>query len=82
MRAFLDTCAVTYSGDYRLFTLLGSELATNAIQHSRSSRPGGSFTLQVRRSARGLHLTCADRGSLTQRSWGRLEPARGHACRV
>ncbi|GHD15891.1 hypothetical protein GCM10007147_03790 [Nocardiopsis kunsanensis] len=78
VRAFLDTCAAGYSRDYRyLFTLLGSELAANAIQHSRSSHPGGSFTLRVRRTASGLHLTCQDRGSLASRSWGRLEPEPG-----
>ncbi|MBE3001352.1 ATP-binding protein [Nocardiopsis sp. HNM0947] len=75
VRAFLDTCALTVSSsidsqdsqdsrEYRyLFTLLGSELATNAIQHSRSGEAGGSFTLVVRRSCEGLHLTCKDHGS-------------------
>ena len=38
-RAFLDTCAATETDDYRyLFTLLGSELANNAIRHSLSGR--------------------------------------------
>ncbi|RKS10322.1 histidine kinase-like protein [Nocardiopsis sp. Huas11] len=67
VRAFLDTCAAAQSGDYRyLFTLLGSELANNAIRHSLSGRPGGSYTLLVHRSRDGLRLTCHDRGGLRQ----------------
>ncbi|MFD3686577.1 ATP-binding protein [Nocardiopsis sp. NPDC058631] len=75
VRAFLDTCAATRSQDYRyLFTLLGSELANNAIRHSLSSRPGGSYTLVVHRRRDGLHLTCRDRGGLREHD-ARLEPA-------
>lgn len=58
-RLFLDTCAADCSDDYRyLFTLLGSELAANAIRHSRSGLPGGFYDLQVRRSVQGMHVTC------------------------
>jgi anti-sigma regulatory factor (Ser/Thr protein kinase) len=75
VRAFLDTCAAERSTDYRyLFTLLGSELANNAIRHSLSGRPGGSYTLMVRRHRDGLHLTCRDRGGV-RRDDTRLEPA-------
>lgn len=44
-----------------------SELATNAVQHSRSRWPGGTFTLQVEVS-RGSHVRIAvdDNGG----SWG------------
>ena len=63
-RAFLDTCAADRDTDYRyLFTLLGSELAANAIRHSRSGQPGGSYTLEVTRSSSRLRLACRDRGS-------------------
>lgn len=73
-RAFLNTCAADRSEDYRyLFTLLGSELANNAIRHTLSGRPGGSYTLQVRRSRKGLHLTCRDQGSLNGQD-GHLSP--------
>src|SRR5699024_7475948 len=65
VRAFLDTCAATETADYRyLFTLLGSELANNAIGHSLSGHPGGAYTLRVHRNKEGLHLTCQDRGGL------------------
>ncbi|MFD6951421.1 histidine kinase [Nocardiopsis sp. TSRI0078] len=65
VRAFLDTCAAARSKDYRyLFTLLGSELANNAIRHSLSGRPGGTYTLLVHRHRTGMHLACRDRGGL------------------
>jgi hypothetical protein len=65
VRAFLDTCAAAQDTDYRyLFTLLGSELANNAIRHSLSGRPGGSYTLLVHRHRTGLYLACCDRGGL------------------
>ncbi|OLT27018.1 histidine kinase [Nocardiopsis sp. CNR-923] len=65
VRAFLDTCAVTESEDYRyLFTLLGSELANNAIQHTRSGLPGGTYSLVVDRHRDGLHLVCRDNGTM------------------
>jgi anti-sigma regulatory factor (Ser/Thr protein kinase) len=74
VRAFLDTCAAAQGADYRyLFTLLGSELANNALRHSLSGRPGGSYTLLVHRYRTGLHLTCRDRGGLRERD-GRLKP--------
>ncbi|OLT24666.1 histidine kinase [Nocardiopsis sp. CNR-923] len=74
-RLFLDTCAADCTADYRyLFTLLGSELANNAIRHSRSGLPGGFYDLQVRRSAQGMHLTCRDRGSVAPIGAGRFSP--------
>lgn len=67
VRAFLDTCAADQPTDYRyLFTLLGSELATNALRHSLSGQPGGSYTLLVHRHRTGLHLSCRDRGGLRE----------------
>ncbi|MFJ9557830.1 ATP-binding protein [Nocardiopsis sp. NPDC101807] len=63
VRAFLDTCAAEQSSDYRyLFTLLGSELASNALKHSRSGIPGRSYTLLCERKRDGLRLTCRDDG--------------------
>ncbi|GAA3747242.1 ATP-binding protein [Salinactinospora qingdaonensis] len=64
VRAFLDTCAAERGGEYRyLFALLGTELASNAIAHTHSGRPGGNYSLVVRRSQAGLTLTCRDDGT-------------------
>lgn len=64
VRAFLDTCAAERDHDYRyLFTLLGSELANNALEHSRSGEPFGVYTLTCQRHRDGLHLTCRDQGA-------------------
>ena len=66
VRAFLNTCAADRDGDYRyLFTLLGSELANNAITHTRSGEPYGVYTLKCEKRAGGLRLTCHDQGSKT-----------------
>lgn len=71
VRAFLSTCAADRPADYRdLFTLLGSELAANAIAHTYSGGPGGAFTLITRRSVDALTLLCCDEGTAI--------PARGH----
>ncbi|MGW9348021.1 ATP-binding protein [Nocardiopsis flavescens] len=76
VRAFLDTCAAHRDPDYRyLFTLLGSELAANAVRHSLSGRPGGHYTLLVHRNRHGLHLTCRDLGAATGEDT-RLSPGR------
>ncbi|MER6625993.1 ATP-binding protein [Streptomyces sp. NPDC000931] len=64
VRAFLDTSAAERSTDYRfLFTLLGSELANNAIAHSLSSENGQTYSLTVDRGANGMTLTCQDQGT-------------------
>ncbi|MFE1166222.1 ATP-binding protein [Nocardiopsis sp. NPDC058789] len=64
VRAFLDTSAAERSKDYRfLFTLLGSELANNAIAHSLSSEHGQTYSLTVDRGAMGMTLTCQDQGT-------------------
>ena len=64
VRAYLDTCAAEYPADFRyLFTLLGSELANNAIRHSLSSQPGNTYSLLAERHAHGLRLICRDRGN-------------------
>ncbi|GAA1459152.1 hypothetical protein GCM10009603_15810 [Nocardiopsis exhalans] len=63
VRAFLDTCAAEHSTDYRyLFTLIGSELASNALKHSRSGLPGHNYTLLCERKRNGLRLICRDDG--------------------
>lgn len=62
-RAFLDTCAAGRDSDFRyVFALLGTELATNAIRHSRSGEEGQTFVLRVTRSSNGLTLVCRDNG--------------------
>ncbi|WP_150241179.1 ATP-binding protein [Nocardiopsis quinghaiensis] len=64
VRAFLNTCAATQPEDYRyLFTLLGSEIANNAIAHSRSGEPYGTYTLKCERRDGGMKLTCRDQGA-------------------
>ncbi|MBE2997693.1 ATP-binding protein [Nocardiopsis sp. HNM0947] len=64
VRAFLNTCAADRDDDYRyLFTLLGSELANNALDHSHSGRPFGVYSLTCERIRDGLRLTCRDQGS-------------------
>ncbi|MDT0300680.1 ATP-binding protein [Streptomonospora wellingtoniae] len=63
VHAFLNGCARDRDPDYRyVFDLLGTELAGNAVRHTRSGEPGGTFTLRVDRSAAGLTLTCRDGG--------------------
>ncbi|RNL83008.1 ATP-binding protein [Halostreptopolyspora alba] len=63
VHAFLAGCAADQDADYQyVFDLLGTELAANAIRHSRSGEPGGTFTLRVDRSTEGLTLTCRDHG--------------------
>lgn len=66
VRAFLDAAASHRDIDYRyLFTLLGSELASNALRHTRSGRPLGRYTLRCERYREGLRLTCRDDGNDT-----------------
>ncbi|MDA8369876.1 MAG: ATP-binding protein [Nocardiopsaceae bacterium] len=75
VHAFLDTCAAGQNEEYRyLFDLLGTELAANAIKHTRSGLPDGTYTLRVDRSATGLTLTCRDNGAL-------VDHGRGHRYR-
>lgn len=65
-RAFLDTAVAHRGRDYRyLFTLLGSELASNAIRHSRSGQLLGHYTLTCVRHRDGIRLTCQDQGTDT-----------------
>jgi anti-sigma regulatory factor (Ser/Thr protein kinase) len=69
VRAYLDTCAAERNPDYRyLFTLLGSELAGNALRHSRSGLPGRTYSLLCERHRDGLLLTCRDDGALSGRT--------------
>ncbi len=39
-----------------------SELAANAVRHSRSARPGGLFTVRVSRAGRWLRVGVTDEG--------------------
>lgn len=69
VRAFLDTCAAARDAEYRyLFTLLGGELAANAIAHTRSGGPEGSFTLRAERRPDRLVLSCRDQGTADPRT--------------
>ena len=66
VRAFLQACAEGQSADYQfLFSLLGSELASNAIRHTRSGERFGYYTLTCERRRYGLRLTCQDQGNST-----------------
>lgn len=74
VHAFLDTCAAAQSAEYRfLFDLLGTELAANAIRHTRSGLPGGTYVLMAERSTEGLTLTCQDDGALDGRNYSNKE---------
>jgi anti-sigma regulatory factor (Ser/Thr protein kinase) len=42
--------------------LIAAELATNAIRHTPSGQPGGTFTITVRRSAGRVRLEVSDQG--------------------
>ncbi|CAM3682150.1 ATP-binding protein [Nocardiopsis rhodophaea] len=80
VRAFLDTCAASRDPEYRyLFTLLGSELANNALQHSDSGTSEDTYTLVAERSLDGIKLTCRDhgqaRGRGSARDYLRIDPA-------
>ncbi|GAA1999261.1 hypothetical protein GCM10009799_28040 [Nocardiopsis rhodophaea] len=71
VHAYLRTCAAAGSPEYRyIFDLLGTELASNAIKHTRSGTHGRTYTLKVERSAGGLTLTCID--------WGRADRNYGY----
>lgn len=64
VRAFLETCAAGNDSDYQyVLTLLGAELATNAIRHSRSGEPDQTFVIRVDRGPNGLTVTCRDNGT-------------------
>ncbi|GAA1459566.1 ATP-binding protein [Nocardiopsis exhalans] len=63
VRAFLNACAERQDPDYQdLFTLLGSELAANAIRHTRSGERFGYYTLTCMRLRDELRLLCKDQG--------------------
>ncbi len=72
VRAFLQTCAAGRDFDYRyVLTLLGTELATNAIRHSRSGEPDQTFVVRVDRGPNGMTVTCRDNGMPTSAVEGR-----------
>ncbi|MFC4561318.1 ATP-binding protein [Nocardiopsis mangrovi] len=51
-----------------------SELATNSVRHSRSSRPGGRFTVAVATAPGWCRVQVADDGPLHPRHGPRLHP--------
>lgn len=72
VRALLaDFCGGFPAADEAI--LLASELCTNAITHSASGQPGGTFTIRARLTRTYLQAQVEDQGS----SWdGSLSPAK------
>jgi len=54
-----------------------SELATNAVLHSRSGRPGGCFTVRAARRAGSVRVEVTDEGG----PWGRERDGDGQSGR-
>ena len=54
-----------------------SELATNAVLHSRSGRPGGRFTVCARMRAASVRVAVADEGG----PWGQQQNGDGQGGR-
>ncbi|WP_017598949.1 ATP-binding protein [Nocardiopsis lucentensis] len=76
VRAYLGTLSAHRDDEYRhLFTLLGSELAANALAHTRSGLPGGTYSLLAERHRDGITLTCRDEGRPTDRVFGHRDRA-------
>lgn len=50
--------------------LVASELATNAILHTASGWPGGSFVLELAEFMDGWHVRVSDQGGLRRAKWG------------
>jgi anti-sigma regulatory factor (Ser/Thr protein kinase) len=57
--------------------LCASELATNAVLHSRSGRPGGCFTVRAARRAGSVRVEVTDEGG----PWGRERDGDGQSGR-
>ncbi len=57
-----------------------SELAANAIRHSRSARPGGTFQIRLRRAGAAIRVEVTDQGG----PWGSPphDPERGRGLLV
>jgi serine/threonine-protein kinase RsbW len=51
--------------------LIASELATNAIRHTRSGQPGGTFTMTVCQQRGAVYLAVTDLGARRWRGRGR-----------
>ena len=60
-RAFLSTILADCPAAEEAVLCL-SELATNAVLHSRSREPGGSFTVRAHLDAQRLHVEVSDQG--------------------
>jgi two-component sensor histidine kinase len=68
LRAFLTGCPAAADA-----ILLASELATNAITHSASGQPGGTFTIRAHIHDGAIHAQIEDQGS----TWnGQISAAR------
>jgi len=72
LAGLLDGCP---AADAALLCL--SELATNAVVHSRSGRPGGRFTVCVRARAGSVRVAVADEGG----PWGQRRDCGGQSGR-
>jgi hypothetical protein len=71
--AFLDGCPAANDA-----VLLASEIAANAVAHSASGRPGGTFTLRARVDGDGcLHAEVEDQGSGWDGNLGTAEAPHG-----
>ncbi|MBO2455030.1 ATP-binding protein [Actinomadura barringtoniae] len=53
---------------------IAGELATNAIQHTRSGRPGGKFTVQAAQGDAALFVAVYDEGGDGEPLFGTAEP--------
>jgi anti-sigma regulatory factor (Ser/Thr protein kinase) len=62
-RAFVDAVLGPDHPGRETARLLASELVTNAVLHSASSRPGGSITVTIMDVPGGIRVEVADEGS-------------------
>src|SRR5258707_3448093 len=58
MEGFLPACAPLDD-----LVMIASELATNAVTHTRSGEPGGQFSADVTWSAESARIAVGDQGS-------------------
>jgi len=71
--------AVTGPASGDIAVLVVSELATNAIMHSASGRPGGKFAVGVQARTSGVLIYVRDQGRDAARdAAGRWAPENGH----
>jgi two-component sensor histidine kinase len=59
-----------------------SELASNAVRHSRSARPGGRFSVRVTRNSDWLFVEIEDGGGPWQRAASDHDEPHGRGLRI